>query len=256
MIRKITIFVFLTLIALTPAVNRADGIYTYIDENGRRVFTNVVPNAKGTPSGEGTNLSTVSNRKKMKTPVAAGALEFSKELSDRIATLVEKYNFGRFNLGPDFVRAVIKVESNFNPNAVSHKGALGLMQLMPATARRFGVRNVYNPEENLEGGIQYLTFLLDTFKGDVNLTLAAYNAGENIVQKLRAIPPYRETRDYVRRISDILGGSTSVPLYDYATQRVTYVAWVGGRLKFTNVDPPASAVVFDGYHMPRAAGSL
>ncbi|MBZ5535506.1 MAG: lytic transglycosylase domain-containing protein [Acidobacteriia bacterium] len=239
-----------------PAVCRADGIYTYVDENGRRVFTNVVPNAKGVSSGEPTGASTVTNRKKVKLPVPAGELESSKQLGDRIATLVEKYNFARYNLGPDFVRAVIKVESNFNPNALSRKGALGLMQLMPGTARRFGVRNVYNPEENLEGGIQYLNFLLDTFNGDVNLTLAAYNAGENIVQKLKAIPPYRETRDYVRRISDILGGSGSIPLYDYATKRVTYVALVGGRLKFTNVDPPAASVVFDGYHMPRAAGSL
>lgn len=242
--------------AALPAVNRAEGIYTYVDENGRRVFTNVVSNTKGGASGGASGSSTVANRKKIKLPVPSGELESSKPLSDRIATLVEKYNLGRYNLGPDFVRAVIKVESNFNPHALSRKGALGLMQLMPATARRFGVRNVYNPEENLEGGIQYLNFLLDTFNGDVNLTLAAYNAGENIVQKLKAIPPYRETRDYVKRISDILGGSSSIPLYDYATKRVTYVALVGGRLKFTNVDPPASSVVFDGYHMPRAAGSL
>jgi transglycosylase-like protein with SLT domain/uncharacterized protein DUF4124 len=247
---------FLFLMAFSPAVSWADGIYTYVDENGRRVFTNVVPNTRGAPSGTASGSSTVANRKKAKLAVPVGELESSKPLSDRIATLVEKYNLGRYNLGPEFVRAVIKVESNFNPNALSRKGAMGLMQLMPATARRFGVRNVYNPEENLEGGIQYLSFLLDTFNGDVNLSLAAYNAGENIVQKLKAIPPYRETRDYVRRISDILGGSGSIPIYDYTAKRVTYVALVGGRLKFTNVDPPASSVVFDGYHMPRAAGSL
>ena len=255
MSQRISTLVLLFLTSCSPAVSRADGIYTYVDENGRRVFTNIVANTRAS-AGEAFGTSTIANRKKAKGAFRAGELESSKQLSDRIATLVGKYNLGRYNLGPDFVRAVIKVESNFNPNAVSQKGALGLMQLMPATARRFGVRNVYNPEENLEGGIQYLNFLLDTFNGDVNLTLAAYNAGENIVQKLKAIPPYRETRDYVRRISDILGGSGSVPLYDHATKRVTYVALVDGRLKFTNVDPPASSVVFDGYHMPRAGGSL
>jgi Transglycosylase SLT domain/Domain of unknown function (DUF4124) len=254
--QRILTVLLMFLIASSPAVGWADGIYTYVDENGRRVFTNVVPNTKGVPSSGASGSTTLANRKKLRHGVAAGELESSQQLSDRIAVLVEKYNLGRYNLGPDFVRAVIKVESNFNPRAVSSKGALGLMQLMPATARRFGVRNVYNPEENLEGGIQYLSFLLDMFNGDVNLTLAAYNAGENIVQKLKAIPPYRETREYVQRISGILGGSVSIPLYDYAAKRVTYVALVGGRLKFTNVDPPASSVVFDGYHMPRAAGTL
>lgn len=231
----------------------ADGIYKYIDDNGKVVFTNVVP--KGSTDATKESV-TVTNRKRIKSGTASGELESSKELANEIAALVEKYDLGRFKLGSDFVRAVIKVESNFNPNAISRKGALGLMQLMPATARRFGVRNIYNPEQNLEGGIQYLNFLLDTFNGDVNLSLAAYNAGETVVQRLKAIPPYRETRDYVKKISEILGGSQSIPLYDPANKRVTYVALVEGKLKFTNVDPPTSAVVFDGIHLPRAAGSI
>jgi|GEM_PF-301367 len=253
MSRRLISALILSLTAAISAPSWADGIYKYIDDNGRVVFTNVVPKGSTDDAKESV---TVTNRKRVKSGSGPGELESSKELANKITALVEKYDLGRFKLGSDFVRAVIKVESNFNPNAISRKGALGLMQLMPATARRFGVRNIYNPEQNLEGGIQYLNFLLDTFNGDVNLSLAAYNAGENVVQRLKGIPPYRETRDYVKKISEILGGSQSIPLYDPANKRVTYVALVEGKLKFTNVDPPTSAVVFDGIHLPRAAGSI
>ncbi len=98
--------------------------------------------------------------------------------------------------------AVMKQESSFNPRATSYKGACGLMQLMPATAARFGVRNIYDPEQNIEGGARYLRFLLDTFGGSVELALAGYNAGEGAVMKYgNRIPPYAETQDYVRKIS-------------------------------------------------------
>ena len=217
--------------------------YSYVDEDGIRHFTNIPP------------VTRVWELKVTGSEPAAAIPVSSKPKTEKFNPIIEKYARD-YQLDPSLIHSIIETESDFNPKAVSPKGAQGLMQLMPATAKRFGVRNVYDPEENLEGGIQYLNFLLDTFNGDVNLTLAAYNAGENIVQKLKAIPPYRETRDYVRRISDILGGSGSVPLYDLATKRVTYVALVDGKLKFTNVDPPASSVVFDGYHMPRAGGSL
>ena len=96
----------------------------------------------------------------------------------------------------------MKQESSFNAQAISYKGARGLMQLMPATAARFGVRDIFDPAQNIEGGARYLRFLLDTFKGDVELALAGYNAGENAVARYgNQIPPYRETQDYVRKIS-------------------------------------------------------
>ncbi len=100
------------------------------------------------------------------------------------------------------ILAVMKQESSFNAQAISYKGARGLMQLMPATAARFGVRDIFDPAQNIEGGARYLRFLLDTFKGDIELALAGYNAGENAVARYgNQIPPYRETQDYVRKIS-------------------------------------------------------
>lgn len=104
------------------------------------------------------------------------------------------------------VKAVIAQESEFDSMAVSSKGARGLMQLMPDTARRFGVADSFDARQNIFGGVQYLRFLLNMFGGDVALALAGYNAGENAVVRYRGIPPYRETRNYVQRIQDSLSG--------------------------------------------------
>lgn len=105
----------------------------------------------------------------------------------------------------DLVRAVIQAESEYDVLAVSSKGARGLMQLMPLTARRFGVADPFDARQNIFGGVQYLRFLLDLFNGDVSLALAAYNSGENTVLRYRGIPPYRETRGYVQKIQELLG---------------------------------------------------
>lgn len=105
------------------------------------------------------------------------------------------------SVDPELVRAVISAESAFNPTAISPRGAIGLMQLIPSTARRFGVHNIFHPDQNIEGGVKYLRFLLDMFHEDLRLTLAAYNAGENIVRKVRGIPNYPETMAYVNRIT-------------------------------------------------------
>ena len=110
------------------------------------------------------------------------------------------------NVSTDLVRAVIAVESEFDQLAVSSKGARGLMQLMPLTARRFGVADAFDARQNIFAGVQYLRLLLDLFQGDVALALAAYNAGENAVARFKGIPPYRETRTYVERIQSLLGG--------------------------------------------------
>jgi len=99
------------------------------------------------------------------------------------------------------VRAIIHAESAYNPNALSRVGAQGLMQLMPATARRFGVGNAFDAGQNISGGVQYLAWLLKRFKGDLALAAAGYNAGEGAVDKYRGVPPYSETRLYVQRVS-------------------------------------------------------
>ena len=107
-----------------------------------------------------------------------------------------------YGLDPDLVLRVITAESAFDPVAESPKGASGLMQLMPGTARRFGVGDIWDPAENLDGGMAYLRWLLRYYDGDVSLTLAAYNAGEGAVDRYKGIPPYRETRQYVKRIME------------------------------------------------------
>jgi soluble lytic murein transglycosylase-like protein len=114
------------------------------------------------------------------------------------------------SLPPQLVHSVIKVESNYNPLAVSSKGAQGLMQLMPDTARRFGVANAFDPVDNIQGGTRYLKYLLDLYKGDYNLALAAYNAGEGAVEKYGAVPPYPETINYLLQVGRQLQKSPAV----------------------------------------------
>jgi len=104
------------------------------------------------------------------------------------------------SLSPQLIHSVIKVESNYNPHAISNKGALGLMQLIPATARRFGVSDVFNPVQNIQGGAKYLRYLLDLYSEDYPLALAAYNAGEAAVARYGGVPPFAETRNYVLQV--------------------------------------------------------
>ncbi len=113
----------------------------------------------------------------------------------------------RHEMNPDLVAAVVRAESAFDPNARSHKGARGLMQLMPATAKRYGVRpsELFEPERNVEAGVRYLRFLADRFADDLPKVLAGYNAGEGSVDRYGGVPPYRETQGYVRRVMGYLG---------------------------------------------------
>jgi soluble lytic murein transglycosylase-like protein len=112
----------------------------------------------------------------------------------------------RHHVDPSLVRSVVKVESNFNPNAVSRKGAMGLMQLMPATARSLNLANPFDPAENVDAGVRHLRKLLDSYGGNVPLTLAAYNAGAGAVARSAGVPHFRETQDYVRRITSLYKG--------------------------------------------------
>jgi len=129
-------------------------------------------------------------------PLAVTASQALRKLADDAA--------GRHGVDPLLVDSVIRVESNYNPLAVSPKGAEGLMQLIPATARRFGVTNSFDVKENIEAGVTYLKYLLDMF-GDDRLAVAAYNAGESAVMRYGDVPPYRETMNYVSRVGKALG---------------------------------------------------
>src|SRR5208282_5103743 len=112
----------------------------------------------------------------------------------------------RHNVDPSLVRSVVKVESDFNPNAVSRKGAMGLMQLMPSTARSLKVSNPFDPAQNIDAGVRHLRTLLDNYGGNVQLSLAAYNAGMGAVSRSAGVPHFRETQNYVRRITNLYNG--------------------------------------------------
>jgi len=175
------------LCAATPAA-AGEEIYYRRDANGSLVLTNV-PDSR--------DLRTYMGRG----PIPGNySGEAYREIITRAAL--------QHGIHPDLVYALAAVESNFNPRAVSEKGALGLMQLMPETATRFGVVDPFNPVDNVLGGVRYLRYLLDLFDGNQRLALAAYNAGESIVQASKGVPPYRETQSYVAKVLKIFGNRT------------------------------------------------
>jgi soluble lytic murein transglycosylase-like protein len=191
MIKPILLTTLLLSILLMADFSAA-GIYRYEDENGVIHFSNCPRDPKfklyiresnddvGVEPGEA---------------APSFSLIDSKNFDYFISEFAKKYEI-EFAL----IKAMIRAESGFNPNAISRKGAKGLMQLMPATALRMNVSNVFNPKENIEGGVRYFKYLLSLFNNDLRLSLAAYNAGENVVAQLGTIPPYRETVDYVRKV--------------------------------------------------------
>ena len=142
----------------------------------------------------------------------------------------------RHNVDPNLVRAVVKVESNFNPNAVSRKGAMGLMQLMPSTARQLNVKNPFDPEQNVDAGVRHLKQLLESYGGDVKLTLAAYNAGAGAVARSSGVPHYAETQNYVRRITNLYYGGSDFNSGSVSHDPVRVQRDARGVLHFSNTD--------------------
>jgi soluble lytic murein transglycosylase-like protein len=139
-------------------------------------------------------------------PVPAPSEPLSAPPSANVSELVTSIA-SKHDVEPLLVDSVIRVESNYNPYAISPKGAMGLMQLIPDTARRFGVSNTFQPEQNIEGGVRYLKYLMQLYSGDERLALAAYNAGEGAVARYKGIPPYPETQNYVYKVGKRLGES-------------------------------------------------
>ncbi len=186
------IFLFSSL--LFWADSSTAGIYRYEDENGVIHFTNCPRDPQFKLFIRESNEDIGGEPNEPKLVPAVYSLD-SRDFDLLIVELAKKYEI-------DFalIKAMIRAESGFNPYAVSRKGAKGLMQLMPETALRMSVSNVFNPKENIEGGVRYFKYLLSLFNNDLRLSLAAYNAGENIVAQLGTIPPSRETVDYIRRV--------------------------------------------------------
>jgi hypothetical protein len=142
----------------------------------------------------------------------------------------------RHQVDPALVRAVIETESNWNPSAVSRKGALGLMQLIPTTAQRFGANDAFSPKQNVDAGVKYLKTLLERYNGNLDLALAAYNAGEGAVDRAHGVPAYRETRNYVQKVQEAYfrpGSGRLESAYTRANQ-IHKVVEPSGRVIFTN----------------------
>ncbi len=172
----------LVWVMATSVLSRAQ-ITPLIDEHGHRIFVNAAD-----PPPPKTSRKSHRRYTATPTPEVAGFVDQSA---------------GQHQVDPKLVHAIIQVESGYDSRAVSRKGAEGLMQLIPSTAQRFGVQNSFNARQNIEGGVSYLKFLLDLFKGNVPLSVAAYNAGENAVLKKGGIPAYTETMDYVQRVTEL-----------------------------------------------------
>jgi hypothetical protein len=183
-------------------------IYQYVDESGVVHFTNV---PKGSV-GRHARVHPEKNRPASRTPIAAAVTgsaspavrsgQVPDSLLKSIDTACEKYG-----VDPSLVRAIVKVESDYNPFAISRKGAMGLMQLMPQTAMDLDVKNSFDPHENIQGGVRYLRYLLDRYEGNLQLALAAYNSGETAVKRWGTVPPFKETKDYVKKVLGLYKGS-------------------------------------------------
>lgn len=228
-----------------PVAAQSGGITSTTDESGRRIYVNDEASADtGTRTSRGSSAlrsplvywSVTEHRFKpvptngaVMRAARSAASEVNTYLGQKAGGKVQNYQTlnraftqqdidaaideaaARHNVDPSLVRSVVKVESNFNPNAVSRKGAMGLMQLMPSTARSLNVANPFDPAQNVDAGVRHLRKLLDSYGGNVSLSLAAYNAGSGAVARSAGVPHFRETQDYVRRITNLYqgGGASS-----------------------------------------------
>ena len=224
-----------TLLCLTPSMRAVDSSITpTTDDGGHKVYVNDVAAPAKAPaqtfrSQQNRLVFWSSTERRWKT-VPHANVQAAKSAAAEVDQYFEKPAAGQnssapsgftqreidaaidkaaahHNVDPNLVRALVKVESNFNPNAVSRKGAMGLMQLMPQTARQLNLKNPFDPQQNIDAGVRHLKQLLDNYGGDVRLSLAAYNAGSGAVARSRGVPNYAETRNYVRRITNIYSGN-------------------------------------------------
>jgi transglycosylase-like protein with SLT domain/uncharacterized protein DUF4124 len=212
-ILSISLSLFFAMVGGLPQRAIAESVYTFLDANGVTHFS---------------NAPTDPRYKKMR----ATSGSFDRFRPNRISTHAMHQailqSSERHRLDPALVRAVIQAESAFNANAVSRKGAVGLMQLMPDTATSLNVLNPYDPEQNIAGGVRYLRYLLDRFNGNVPLALAAYNAGETRIRDSR-IPRIPETREYIRRVLRFYDDFVREDNRKQEVKRVAFITPLPGR---------------------------
>jgi len=230
MILQMVILIVMSFLLLTVAGADAD-IYKFVSPDGSISFTNV-------PTDKGGKI--VLREPKRDSNTKSSGLQSRWSAHNESFRAIASEKALKYNLDPQLVKAVIKAESNWNPNAISPKGARGLMQLMPSTAYELGVFNSFDPEDNIDGGTRYLRYLLSRFNGDLSLALAAYNAGPARVEKAQSIPAIPETVQYVRRVMSLYSG---LPTLNYSgnfsdgkkeVTRIKKMQLEDGTLLFTN----------------------
>ena len=236
--------VFSAMPARAQSVERAGGITATTDESGRKIYVNGdAVNGDGSSAASRAQASaparsslvywSVTEHRFKPVPTNGAVMRAARSAASEVNTYLggaqahQALNraftqqdidaaideaAARHHVDPSLVRSVVKVESNFNPNAVSRKGAMGLMQLMPSTARSLNVSNPFDPAQNVDAGVRHLRKLLDSYNGNVRLSLAAYNAGSGAVARSAGVPHFRETQNYVRRITNLYNGG-SEPLF-------------------------------------------
>jgi soluble lytic murein transglycosylase-like protein len=233
-----TAAILLALCSIAAMPSRAQ-VASYVDATGKRVFINANPPAPKKPVAT-TNAAQPTPAPVKEAPPASAtaapkvrdAQVAPKPALDRMVNDVAE----RHQMDPNLIRAVVQAESNWNPLAISRKGAYGLMQLIPGTAAKLGVTNVFDPEQNLDGGTRYLRMLLERYNGDVPKALAAYNAGAGNVDRFNGIPNFRETRQYVQKVTNFYNqpGSTGNGFAGFNPHRIRQTVDEHGRVVFTN----------------------
>ena len=200
---------------LAAASSATAEIYQYVDDEGVVHFTNF-------PQGKKTRTARVlTEAGPARQPVNAPAAPTSAGSRSSAGRVPASYHeiinrtCEKFGIDPSLVHAIVKVESDYNPFALSQKGAMGLMQLMPQTALDLNVKNTFSPHENVEGGVRYLRSLLNRYEGNLTLALAAYNSGETAVKRWGTVPPFKETEEYVKKVLDLYQGKGRTPAVRY-----------------------------------------